>query len=313
MATIRVFSDESFCNKKTFRIITTIWGLPNDCNVFEQEISNILSNNRSILGVDFKEFHAVNLNSQNWVKNFPVYDSILTSLFNMIKRKSLGLLIVVMSENRYNNNAGWLTEIVSKGMKDRTSAFGKLFSSLDEKDLPAFYYRMNQLFSILRYREIFGDSGDSFEFYPDSTGKALHYTNKSFEMSGTLQFSIPFHYNDIIQMLGDSFMKSFSIISNDFNFEGWPTIEQHLTKFQPVDSSSNFIIQSCDIVSNFVLSLIRHTVGLTEKNYELKSLAIQKYMDFNSITPDINSSFIIDRIDAICNNPSFWVNIKPVI
>jgi hypothetical protein len=313
MSVVRVYSDESFCSKKSFRVISLLWGNPGYCELFNQEISDLVENNRSVLGPDFKEFHAINLSDQNWHVMSPIYDKILELLFTRIRAKNLGMFVVVISEDRFKNNAGWLTEIVRNAITDRASVFGKLFISLEQKDLPAVYYRVNQLFPIFKYREFFALPGDELEYYPDSTGKVLNYSNAQFAMSGTLPFSLSFKYFDIIRILGDSYLKSFSSVVEEFGWTGWPTSEQHLTIFKPTDSSSSYLIQTCDIVSNFLFNYIRHTVGLPDKKYELKSKAIERYMSLQNITPYIKASFTVDGTDVVCNDLDLWANINPII
>jgi len=131
-------------------------------------------------------------------------------------------------------------------------------------------------------------------------------------MSGTLPFSLPLKHLDIIRMFGDAYMKSFAAVAQKYNFERWPTSEQHLVKFQPCDSESSYLIQACDMVSNFMFSLIRHVTGLPDVKYQQKSSVIEQHINLENVIPAIKSSFSIDGTDIICTDQNLWANINPM-
>lgn len=312
MSIVRIYADEAYCNKRTFRIITLIWGSRGYVEQLESAIAAVVQNNRTVLGPNFKEFHAQKLTRKNWATLSPVYEAVLAELFERMHFRQVGLQTVILSEDRFNGNAGWLTEAVRKKLEDRTSDLGKQFQSFGEEDLPAVYYRVNQLFPIFRYREFLAAPGDHLEYFPDSTGKVLNYVNTNFPMSGTLPFSLPLNYLEIIRMFGDAYLKSFGVMVKELGLGKWPTSIQHLVKFQPTDSAHSYLIQLCDIVSNFIFSFIRHCCGLPDAKYQLKSTVLKKYIQMEEVEPAIKASFSIEGTDVICTAPDLWVNINPL-
>jgi len=309
---VRIYADEAYCNKRTFRIITLIWGSPGYLEELDSAIADVVQNNRGVLGPDFKEFHAHKLTEKNWATLSPAYEAVLAALFERIHLRQFGLQTVILSEDRFKGNAGWLTDAARKKLENRTSNLGRLFQSFGEEDLPAVYYRVNQLFPIFGYREFFAAPGDHLEYFPDSTGKVRNYVNTDFPMSGTLPFSLPLNYLEIIRMFGDAYLKSFGVTAKELGLGKWPTSVQHLVKFQPTDSASFYLIQVCDIVSNFIFSFIRQTCGLPDAKYQLKSTLLQKYIDLEDLVVPLQASFSIDGTDVICTDPNLWANLNPL-
>jgi hypothetical protein len=61
---IQVFTDDTRDDKQTFQVISSIWGKPNNCKSYIDEVEAIIKNNKK-LGTDFKGLHSYNLNDSN--------------------------------------------------------------------------------------------------------------------------------------------------------------------------------------------------------------------------------------------------------
>jgi hypothetical protein len=165
MSKVQIYIDETYGFKKSFLIQSAIWGNPVYCDLLQDSIGDILTKHSKKLGPGFKELHAMNVNQKNWKVFGPVYEEILDTFFQLISQRNLGLLIVVMSKDRFDNNAGYLVDTFKQLLPDRSTPLGKLFSSFQENDLPAVYYRIHQLFLLFKYRNFFGREGDVLESF----------------------------------------------------------------------------------------------------------------------------------------------------
>lgn len=307
MANIQLYSDDLYCNKRTFRVTSLIWGTPNHCEAFNQEVQTLVDSNRSILGKDFKEFHANKLNAKNWRKISPIYKEVLQKIMEYIRDGRFDSIIFVMSFKRYESNATFLKNLVKKWISDREGPIGKQFISLADEDLPPLYHSIDQLFPLLFYRDQIGKPGDNFELYPDSIGTILHYENIEFPLSGTLPVTMPISFYNIVKILGHSLIR----VLPQANFEGWPISEQSLVKYEPLASNTNYLIQSCDILSNFLYNHLRFKSGLIMENSQLKSDLLTEFMDLASIAQE--NSFTSDGTDVLCTNEELWGKIRFIL
>jgi len=222
---IQVYSDETFCNRKTFIIYAAIWGQLKDCLHYKEEIKRIVDDNRTILGKTFKGFHAYKLNEKNWPSLGSIYMETLQKLFSYLSSGKLNLLISLESMKKYEANAGFLKTQIKALLEDRKGVIGEIFKSLKDEDLPALYHRMDQLIVYLKYKDKMGDDGSIIEFYPDSSGKILSYEDKKFRVSGNLPFEYPLDFYELIRILGD-------VIARTLLPPDWSKKQQKLGKFQ---------------------------------------------------------------------------------
>jgi len=193
-------------------------------------------------------------------------------------------------------------------LENRESVIGKQFKSLADTDLPALYHRIDQLFIYLLYRDRMGDDGDQFEFYPDSSGKILNYSDKEFPVSGHLPIIVDLQFYELVRILGNSLAKSITLT-------GWPVKKQELIKFEPQKWSSNYITQTCDILANFFFNFLRFQVGLKDKKYQLKAEALSKHFLLKELLPGIKENFILDSEtkDVTCINKELLITIDPIL
>lgn len=306
MKNIQIYTDDTRGVKQTFQVIATIWGEPANCKLYSDSVEAIIKSNTR-LGADFKGLHSYNLNADNWTTLGTTFQQVLEKLFEFVSDGKLNIQITLVSQNRYDANAGYLKNLIKVQLEDRTSVIGQQFKSLADTDLPALYHRIDQLFVYLLYRDKLGDDGDEFEFYPDSTGKILNYHDKEFPVSGNLPIVWNLEFFELIRILGNSLAKS-------INATNWPIKKQELIKFEPQKWSSNYLTQSCDILSNFFFNYLRYQVGLKDKKYELKTNALTKHFLLDELLPEIKKSFILDTEtnDVICIDQQLLVTIDPI-
>lgn len=303
MTTIRLYTDDTWDNKHTFQVTSAIWGQPDNCEAYFDEVKTIID--RAEIGPDFKGLHSNKLSDRNWSTLGVIFKKVLNKLFQYVSEGKLNLQFTLIGKDKYNNNIEYLRELIKTQLKSENSKIGKPFSSLKKEDLPALYYRIDQLFIYLFYRDKFGDNDDQFEYYPDSTGKILNYQHKKFIMSGNLSIKMKLNFFNIIKILGNSLAQAIKL-------QGWPVKKQKLIKFQPQKWSANYLIQSCDILANFFFNYLRFTVGLKDEKYKLKAFALRKYFLFDD--DNIKKTFSLDKRtnDIICSNKNILVTIDPI-
>ncbi len=306
MKIIQIYTDDTRDDKQTFQVISSIWGEPENCIAYSNEVDAIIKSNAK-LGTEFKGLHSYNLSDSNWSTLGMTFEQVLNKLFEYVSIGKLNLQLTLVSRNRYDSNAGYLKNLIKVQLEDRSSVIGKQFASLAQTDLPALYHRIDQLFIYLLYRDKFGDNGDQFEFFPDSTGKILNYHDKVFPMSGNLPIIWDFSFFELIKILGNSLAKVITLT-------GWPIKQQELIKFEPQKWSANYLTQSCDILANFFFNYLLFNSGKPDKKYELKSSALTRHFLLDDLLPEIKKSFSLDTTtnDIICVDQNLLVTIDPI-
>jgi len=210
MKTIQIFTDDTRDDTQTCQVISAIWGQPDNCKAYSDKVETIIKSNTR-LETDFKGLHSYNLSDSNWSTLGVTFEQVLNKLFKYVSAGKLNLQLTLVSRNRYDSNAGYLKNLIKVQLEDRNSVIGKQFASLADTNLPALYHRIDQLFIYLLYRDKFGDDGDQFEFFPDSTGKIVNYHDKEFPMSGNLQIIWDLGFFELIKILGNSLAKVFTL------------------------------------------------------------------------------------------------------
>ena len=303
MRTIQIYTDETKDDKQTFQVIATIWGLPKYCKYYCDEVDIIIKSNLR-LGKDFKGLHSYNLNVNNWSTLGITFEKVLDNLFEYAINGKLHLQLTLLGKGKYEANARYLKNLIKVQLENRNTIVGQQFKSLSDKDLPALYHRIDQLFVYLFYRDKFGEIGDQFEFYPDSNDKILNYSDKKFRMVGTLPIVRELSFFQLINIIGNTLA---TVIKNP----GWPIKQQELVKFEPKKWSSNYIIQSCDILANFFFNYLRFNLGRTDRKYELKAHAFEKHFLLDELLPEIRKVFALETItnDVMCIDQNLFVTI----
>ncbi len=305
METIEIYSDDTKCNKNTFRINVVVWGTHDAFTEYKSQVQKLIDVNRVILGKDFKGFHSYNLNEKNWKTVGRVYQQVLESFIGYVRAGKLHFLINLESEDIYKANAGYLKNVAKENMEKRESDFGKIFKSLSELDLPAFYHRADQLFVFLRYRDKFGKDTDEFILHPDSSGKILRYDSIEVDVSGDIFKDYPIEFYEMIKVWGNSLAKIIKA-------EGWPSGGQRLVKFHPLKSSNDYMIQTCDIISNFFFNFLRFQAGVVDPKSKLKSDALSQLIDLSGHATTVKASFSQQDGEVVCNSKDLKVCIEIV-
>ncbi|MFH0734893.1 MAG: hypothetical protein V1773_10735 [bacterium] len=309
MKKIELYLDETKGHQMSFRISVPIWGSSINCNAYKNEIKTIVDSS-TILGNDFKGFHAYNLSDSNWHTIGKVYISVINKFKEYVLDNKLNFMIRIEAKEVYEKNGGYLKAIAKKGLQERDSELGKIFTSLKDKDIPALYHRIDQLIIYLKYRDKFGGEDAEFDFYPDSEGKILKYENKQFTVQGNHFVDYPLDFYDIIKIWGNSLTKVILELIPNCN---WPNINQKLNKFEPKKSTDDFIIQTCDIISNFFFCYINDVIGINNDKNKLKGKAINDLIPLSEFQNLIQDSFKKGLEDeVICTNQDLKALIEVV-
>lgn len=305
MATIQVYLDETKCNKNTFQVDVLICGSSNQCEHYEEQIRQIVEENVGILGKDFKAFHAKNLNEKNWHTIGNVFLKVIDKLFEFARTGTLKILVCLEAKEKYQANIAILKNLIKSQLENKNSPVGSIFKTFEKEDLPAFYHRIDQLMIYLMYRDKLGKAGDQFEFYPDATGKILQYRDKEFRVAGRV-FTGYLEFYDLIVILANLSTK----IPEALQLKGWPQYDQKLIKFQPLKDQESYLIQACDIISNFFYNFLRYQVGLIDKKSKLKSDALTTRRNLSHLISTIGTHFDIKDQDVICVNSDLRATVE---
>lgn len=301
---INIYLDESKGFKETFQIYSVIYGSPNSCQDYINEIEEIVEKNRSILKNDFNGFH-----SSNFKKNHTkVYQEVLQKLSDFILDKKLCLLIYLESKEKKELNSNYIKEKLKKALEQEGTSLNSFFASLNQKDYKVIYNRMEQLYIYLLHRDKFGKEDESFQFFPDETGQIIQYKTKEFSLKIGAKETSPINFFDIITRLTNALS---NILINS-NLEGWPQKKGHkMVKFEPQDDKKNYIVQSCDIISNFFLNYLKSQVGIQDSKSILKNNLLGEFIDLNpeEIELHFKSQLFGDNTEIICINPEMKVSI----
>lgn len=300
---IKIYTDETRCNKNTFHIYAVVWGEETNCTTYCDDIAQLVVNNRSIVGRDFKEFHAHNLTATNWDTMGSVYLQVLRKLVEYIRAGRFGLLISIESIHKYIQNAGYLKNQLKQMIQNRQGQVGSLFKTLQPKDFPALYHRVDQLMIFFKYRHLFGDNSDFFVFHPDASGKILTYEDKKFPMS-VATMSYPLDFYQIVTATGNGLIKLTSKVP------GWSKENQRIGEFCPVDSKNSFLVQSCDIVSNFYFNFLRHQVNIRKDVCKLKADALMRHIELEEHAGEILPFFGRSEDEVVCTDDDLKANIQ---
>jgi len=299
LAKIELYLDETKGYKSTFMIQVMIWGNPENCLKFKKEIQDIVNNNSKILAPNFKEFHGNQVNGKNYSTIGKVYSEVLKKFKEFLLNSELSLLIGVEGENSYINNAGFIKLAAKQGLGDPENEFRKLFPGWNDTSLAAFYHTIDQLIVFLRYRDKFGVEGDEIDFFPDSSGTILQYSNTTVTLANNYITT----FFDSLKIWGNSLTNVVAQLVQD---QSWPMGNIKLSNFEPTDSSVEYIIQTCDIISNYFLNYIRFVCGINSQKCSLKANEINDLLNLNKPPSFIKNSFIIDKDKdkdkVICEN-----------
>jgi len=223
------------------------------------------------------------------------------------------MLISLESKEKYDSNSKFLENIFKEYLLNRNSPFGEIFKHIPEEDLIAIYKRAPNLYNYVANRDKFGGPNQMFEYYPDSSGKVLNYRNeiRSVESPGIGKgIPILLHFFEIIRLIGDNLAKALNEpkIRNRIGWEEKP-FNQKLVKFEPKNDEDSYLIQSADVMSNFFLHLIRHLVGIRNRNSEKKAKILIDSGLFDDCLDKIKENFRIQNGACVCSNSNLKVGI----
>lgn len=300
---VDIYLDETKGFNESFQIDTAIYGDSSNCESFKKAMNEIVQDNKSILKI-FNGFHAHELNEKQWKTRGQVYIKVLRKLKEFIDEKKINVLIFIESKEKKANNAIVLKNEFKKGLVQKDSSLSKIYSHLEENDYRAIYERVDQLYIYLLHRDKFGENNEKFNFYPGSSGKILHYKDKSFPLKVSNCDTHPIRFFDIVKITANALSKTLSSLN------GWSkSKEQKIINFEPLKDKDNYIIQCCDIVSNFFLNFLRIQLGIHDPIYQLKSDAFSDIfeIDLEKVHSNFKSKEFVDKEDkafkeVICIN-----------
>lgn len=204
----------------------------------------------------FKGFHASKLNHSNWNKLSKPYSEVLSKLHSYLKLNYLHLLIYVESKRKFEANPKLIEDLLKKHLLDRKSHLGVLFQHINEQDLIAIYKRAHKMYHYFLHRGKFGGQNTAFKYYPDASGKVMHYKTTKFPIQNPRKYIIFMELIEIISLLANTL--ALAINKPKFLSQiGWnprPN-NQKLERFEPMKDEDSFLIQTADIISNFFLNL----------------------------------------------------------
>jgi hypothetical protein len=88
MKTIQIFTDDTRDDTQTFQVISAIWGQPDNCKAYSDEVETIIKSNTR-LGTDFKGLHSYNLSDSNWSTLGVTFEQVLNKLLSMCLLENL--------------------------------------------------------------------------------------------------------------------------------------------------------------------------------------------------------------------------------
>lgn len=304
---VDIYLDETKGFNNSFQINTAIYGDSENCKNFKKAIEEIVQDNKSILKI-FNGFHASKLDENQWNTRGQVYIKVLKKMQEFITDKKINILLSLESKEKRENNSNFLKNEFKKGLAQKDSSLSKIYSYLEEKDYPAIYERLDQLNVYFLHRDKFGKSDEEFNFFPDSSGKIMRYKNKSFQLKGSIGDTNPIMFFDIVKITANASSKILSSLN------GWSKSKgQKIIKFEPLKDEENYVIQCCDIVSNFFFNFLRTQVGIHEPIYQLKSDAFLDIfeIDLEKVYSNFKSKEFVDKDgktfkDVICINHEMY-------
>lgn len=294
---IQIYTDETKSNDGSFIIYSMIYGKPDDISSLNDELKKIIHPDRE-KDNDFKGLHSHKLNDSNWNTLSKKFESSLDKLLEFFKLSKIGIKLCIIGSKKNENNTEFLKDLLKKELDNKDSKVKKIFESLEKKDHPALYHRLDQLFLYFLYRDRLGGEGTEFEFYPDSSGKILSYKDKKFRATGSDNQSTDLQFFEFVRVLGNTFAK----VIGAMKFPGWSISKQELVKYDSLKWSDSYLIQLCDVLANFCFNHIRFLVGKTEKKYELKSNALTNRINLDNLNSKIKVGFQIKDGDVTCLN-----------
>lgn len=289
MKTIQLYSDETKPDNKTFLIYSMIYGTPEQIEILNQKIVKSLgqldSNNKGL------HSHKLNVKKKN---EFTKYEKVLDILQDSIIKNEIQAQLYLIGSEKNKSNTGRLKSIIETELNLEGSEINKAFKGLEKIDYPALYHRLDHLFLYLRYRDRIAPAGTNFELYPDSSGNILKYKEKKFFVQGKNTAGFLDFYS-LVNIIGNSIAYSISKLK----IQGWPTSNQHISKYEPIKSTKSYIIQLCDVLSNFFYCFLRYEVGLIDEMYRLKSNAlISRFRLYNF--KELHEKFEVRNGDVFC-------------
>ncbi len=307
MNIVQLYTDETKEEGNNFTITTTIWGSTKSCVLYEKEISDIVLCNTSILGREFKGFHASRLRASNWNRTSPVYLQVIKKLFSFIKTSNLKLLIFIESNNKYNSNSGFLESMLKKYLSDKNSSIGQVFKNIKPENMIPIFKRADKIYNYLRNRDIFGNINQRFEYFPDSSGNILQYKNDSCFLESPNFKGIPImeKYYDVIKMLTNALANSLNTLGDNRTWK--KPIGQMLINFEPKDDKDSYLIQTADIISNFFYNLIKYMSGMRTDIIEKKAMSLLGFDAFRRHRNDTQKEFKIINRKIVCSNQELEV------
>ena len=292
---IQIYTDETKANDNSFVIYSMIYGEPEHISALNEDLKKNIHPPEETKK-DFKGLHANKVNDSNWKTLGKKCEDSLDKLIEYVQQDKIGFKFLLIASKKDDNNIGVLKSLFKKELDKEGSSIKKQYESLDKKDHPAIYHRLDQLILYFIYRDELGSEETKFEFYPDSTGNILNYKEKEFRATGSDNQSADLKFYEYVQVFGNTVAKAIG----ESNFPGWSKSKQELVKYEALKWSDSYMIQLCDIIVNFFYNHIRFLAGKSEKKYELKSNALTSRIGLDKLESKIKVAFEIKNNDVSC-------------
>lgn len=300
MNKIHLYSDETKADSShDFNITTTICGEARHCILFAGQIGKIVEKHKPILGPKFDSFHARNLNARNWRRVSGPYIEVLDNLFHFLEVGYLRMIIFIESSHKRSSNSVFLEDILKKHLSDKDDIDGRMYKQISRKDLSAIYKNADKIYNYLRNRHRFGDENQLFEYFPDASGKILNYRNRKCSILPPSGLGVPIltDYYEVIALLANGLAR---VLAKS----GWGTLDrQKMILFSPLDDKDSYLIQSADLVSNFMLSLIKYIAGASGPTIIKKAETLLRIKAFQENKAKMAEEFIRREGAVFCVKP----------
>ncbi len=313
MERINIYSDDTFVDKKNFIISTFVWSDPSSCREYDKEIKKIIKNykNKNVLDQNFRGFHAVKLNHSNWNRLSRPFEDVLSKFYNYIYLGHLSFFIYLESKKKYEINAMEIENLLREKLQDINHHIGETYQHIREPDLIPIYKSAFKMYHYFFHRGKFGDKNTEFEYYPDSSGKILEYKNRKFYVETPTGGQQSMGFIDLLSKLVNALAIAFNTPEN-LKHTGWDARPENqiLKRFEPMKDEDSSLIQTCDIISNFFLNLIKYLIGDRSRTVILKADLLSKINLFDLIVDDIKKNFEILNGKCVSSNDDLKVSVE---
>src|SRR6188768_2544265 len=177
-----IYCDETKGSNSSFQILTFIWGETEDCESFQKEVTDEI--NRSPHLFTSQTFHTSKVRHNNWTKAIWRYRWLLIKFRDYVRDEKLQVFSHFESKDTINRNAKYLYGLLDRSINNTEHLMSNIFRDIPADKKPVITNRALRLHYFLKFRDRFGIDGETFNFHPDSTGKALKHLEEVYPVHG---------------------------------------------------------------------------------------------------------------------------------